>query len=271
MVLDDVERACFVSAGGDSGVFSKIYSSSNESLKDLFQCFSLKGKDVLTVLASSDQLFYSYYYGASSVDAFDINYLTKYYYYLRRWSILYQNRFYPSHDMFRTHRSLFKLFDKVQCRSREEEDALLFWETYLNRVRPSQHEQLYCVERCDQSVKDIKKLKSLIEKQELTFYQGDLFGDFCCPKKYDIIITSNILEYAWNSLKLEKAHDHLKGLLKDKGQIIGSHFIFYPDMERFIMEKEYFERDFDYLEFHQYRENSFTKSFPLGYSYTKKC
>ena len=44
MVLDDVNRAILVSAGEEDEFFSKIYYSSNESLKDLFGSFSVKDK-----------------------------------------------------------------------------------------------------------------------------------------------------------------------------------------------------------------------------------
>ncbi len=139
MTMNDVKWACVVSAGGASGVFSKVYHSSNESLDDLFSCFSLKNKDVLTVLLSSDQLFYALSGGARSVETFDTNHLTKYYYYLRRWTILYQNHFYPSLRMFRNHRVLYSLLDKVDCMSDEEKKAFLFWKSYLEKVTPEQH------------------------------------------------------------------------------------------------------------------------------------
>ncbi len=46
MVIEDVRKACDVSAGIDNGTFSKIYFSSNESLNNLFKCFSVKDKEV---------------------------------------------------------------------------------------------------------------------------------------------------------------------------------------------------------------------------------
>ena len=270
MVLDDVERACEVCSGLDSWTFSKIYFSSNESLKHLFRYFSVKDKDVLTVLGSSDQLFYANYHGARNVDCFDVNGLTKYYYYLRRWALLYQKEYYPSTKMFQNHSYLIRLLDKVKCKNEEEEKAYLFWRTFIERVTPRQHENLYSVDFHNNEIRDMRKLRNIVEEEEFHFYHDDLFDEVTNSKKYDIIITSNVLEYAWNSLKLQKCHDNLKSLLKDGGQVIGSHFVFYPDFSCFLTEKELFETDFDYFEFPSYSEGMVNKKYPLGYSYTKK-
>ena len=63
--------------------YGRLYFCSNEPLELLFNNFSVEGKDVLTVLGSSDQLFHTIDRGANSVDTFDRNPYTKYYYYLR--------------------------------------------------------------------------------------------------------------------------------------------------------------------------------------------
>ena len=223
MVLEDVDGACAVCSGEENGVFSKIYNSSNESLKRLFACFSVKDKEVLTVLGSSDHLFYAMYYGAKSVDSFDINVLTKYYYYLRKWEILYGGHYYFSQDIFRSHKPLYKLLSKVHTKDQQEENAVMFWKYYLNRVSPSEHRDLYCDSKSDNAIKDLKTMKNLLEEQKFTFYHGDLFDEFSCPKKYDVIITSNILEYAYSPLKLYMSRYNLKRHLKDGGKIIGSH------------------------------------------------
>ena len=70
--------------------FKRIYTTSNEQLDAVFRGFDLKDKDILSVLGSSDHVFSEYYLGAKSVTAFDVNELTKYYYYLRKWSLIYR-------------------------------------------------------------------------------------------------------------------------------------------------------------------------------------
>ena len=76
--------------------YHKVYYSSNEYLPQLFNQFSIKDKDVFTVVGSGDQVLYSYYKGARSVDTYDINILTKYYYYLRKWCLEETKEFYLS-------------------------------------------------------------------------------------------------------------------------------------------------------------------------------
>ena len=270
MILEDVSKAVRVVSGEEDHDFSSIYFSSNESLKNLFQRFSLKDKDVLCVLASSDQLFYSYLNGAKSVDTFDVNCLTKYYYYLRRWSILYNKEYYLPRNITSSYKSLYQLIEKVQCDGKMEEDALSFWKEFLLRVSPSQIERLFFRDGEHNKIKQLKQLKEMILQKPFTFYHMNLFDDIDCDKKYDVIITSNILEYGWNTTLLRKGKDNLKNLLRDEGQVISSHFVYTPVALHFMQELQVFEEDFDYHEFPGYQEPFQKKEYPLGYCYTKK-
>ena len=69
----------------------------------------IRDKNVMTVLASSDQLFTFNSLGAKEVDAFDHNILTIYYYYLRKWSIKYNDQLYPEFVMENDYERLKKL------------------------------------------------------------------------------------------------------------------------------------------------------------------
>lgn len=87
-ILDDTED-CFDTLDSD-----RLYLRSNEPLEFIFSQFDFSSKDILSVLASSDQVFSFYQDGANSVDTFDIHRLTEYYYYLRLWCLReYQNSF----------------------------------------------------------------------------------------------------------------------------------------------------------------------------------
>lgn len=270
MVYDDVSKAIRVCSGEEDETFSKIYFSSNEYLKKLYKCFSLENKEVLSVLASSDQMFYAYMGGARKVDTFDVNSLTKYYYYLRRWSIIYDKKYYFSKDIFRSHNHLFKLLDKVKCSDKNEEDALSFWKCYLSNITPKNHQYLYSISGNSNNIIKLKSLRDRLINEKLTFYHMNLFDEINCDKKYDVIITSNILEYGLNPMNLEKGRDNLKKLLKDGGQIIGSHYVFSPNSPKFEEELKIFEKDFSYHELHDYYEPLLMKKYPLGYVYTKK-
>lgn len=61
--------------------FGKIYRNTNENLSKIFSNYNFENKNVLSVLASGDQVFSSYYLGANNVDTFDSNILTYYYFF----------------------------------------------------------------------------------------------------------------------------------------------------------------------------------------------
>ena len=272
MVWDDVYEALQVSGGVEMGSFEKIFGSSNENLKELFQHFSLQGKEVLTVLASSDQFFYSVYYGAGKVDTFDYNPLTKYYYYLRRWLILYRHEYYLPKKAFQDGNYLDDLMFDIHPETEEEEQAHLFWKLYLKEATPKIHEGLYCSELSNSKNKIMDK-DLLCEKLSMihpTFYSFDLFGDISPSKKYDIVIASNILEYGRTTLRLTRCRENLKTLLRPGGRVINSRFTSSQGSKYFDKEKEIFLSDFDFLEFIPKRKGIFYIKEPLGYSYQKK-
>ena len=251
--------------------YDKIYFQSNESLNPLFQNFSVEGKDVLSVLASGDQMFYSYQEGAKSVDTFDINKLTYYYYYLRKWSILYFNQYYPPvNDLVHSHQFLYDVFKKSELFSLEDQDAFSFWKDYTSKTLGFQNEELFYLSSNGDSneIKDLTKLKEILKKNPLSFQHIDISKEFPITKKYDVIILSNILEYLnFMDIDFHQLKSNLNELLNDDGIIICSHL-----MHRVGLEKNIFKDTFDYHEFPYYRKKSIIKNLesPLGYSYTKK-
>jgi len=108
--------------------YARIYTRSNENLPALFSNFSVKDKDVLTVLASSNQYFSAYYLGAKSVDTFDVNYLAEFYWYLRYWLIEYKNTyFFDKEEIKRSNCWLRNSLNCVTCRSEGESRAYRYW------------------------------------------------------------------------------------------------------------------------------------------------
>ena len=74
----------------------KIYFETNEDLDKIFKDIDFSDKDVLSVLASSDQLFKLNSLDTKSIETFDKNKLTYYYYYFRVWTIKYMKKLYPT-------------------------------------------------------------------------------------------------------------------------------------------------------------------------------
>ena len=60
--------------------YNTLFFSTNENLDKLFSKIDVNGKNVLSVLWSGDHAFHLYNNGSSSVDVFDVNKLTIYYY-----------------------------------------------------------------------------------------------------------------------------------------------------------------------------------------------
>lgn len=81
-----------ICSNGRVSNYSKLYRSTNERLSKILSMYDFKDKNVLSVLASSDQLLSSYFLGAKNVDSFDSNVLTFYYFYLRKWCMMYTKK-----------------------------------------------------------------------------------------------------------------------------------------------------------------------------------
>ena len=263
MVAEDFKQACDVinntynNPYDSNPNYSRIYFQSNESLKDLFRCFSVEGKDVLTVLGSSDHLFHALANGAKSVDTFDINHLTKYYYYLPK-------------SIFQNHDFIFELLKLVTCETKQEEEAYQFWSYFIEMVFPVDSGGLFYVGSSNNTVEDVPFLRERLQDYSFHFTQEDLFEGMSSDKKYDVIITSNILEYSGRGhIKLLKGRNHLYDLLKEDGIVIGSHYFHSGEDAYFIDEIDAFRHYFKYKEFPWYQEDRNHKRMPLGYSYTK--
>ena len=79
----------------ESDEYGKMYYRTNEDLVEAYLDTDFQGKEVLSVLASSDQVFTARVLEAKTVDAFDKNRLTLYYFYLRLWTLKYEKELYP--------------------------------------------------------------------------------------------------------------------------------------------------------------------------------
>ena len=262
--LADVKRAIeIVDLGNRSDEYSPLYFSTNEPINELFSSVGIEDKEVLTVLASSDQYFYSCFYNAKSIDTFDKNRLTIYYYYLRKWEIEYLDRFYPDKKMLRNHKHIHELLQKVKPESEEETDAYQFWDNFIRRSFPFSNSALFYFSNNTKSttIEDLNSIKSYMNRHPFSFEVMDIFEPLERDKQYDIIILSNILEYCGID-KFEACRDNLLRLLRDDGIILCSNVIkpAYPVEKK--RELELFQEVLDY--------SSITKGKKeIGYTYQK--
>ncbi len=272
-VEKDIEMTGEVFSGNSvNGSYDSIYTRSNENLDKLFEQFDVSGKKVLTVLSSADQLFFSLLKGASSVDCFDINKLTQYFYYLRKWNIIYNNEYYLPDKLTGVFINdlLCKAKDKLQ--SENEEKAYKYWYEFIRTYPTFMYREMFHtpLRRRNYDI-DMDLLKDNIITKDLNFKCINLC-DKVFSDNYDVIITSNISEYFSDEYELLSNYKkNLSELIGDSGCIISSH-IMYPTIP--LTERTLFFEEFDISEFPSYYDDYYkdlsSPRFPLGYSYTKK-
>ena len=168
--------------------YDKVYYQINEDVNDVLLGEDFTDKDVLSVLASADQYFMFKALDAKKVDAFDFNRLTMYYYFLRKWSIKYNNDVYP--DIFYDDSYVENLLEKVVVSSDLEKKALDFFKMHVSNGSDFS-KFFYDVDvqpYGNTLFQNIRQLKKIIDS-DFTFYNMDLFKDNgdLISKKYDYL------------------------------------------------------------------------------------
>lgn len=266
----DIKSTKKLLAGEKIENYSKIYMNSNENMYILFKNFSVENKKVLTVLSSSDQFFCCYYLGAKSVDSFDCNRLTEYYFYLRRWLLEYKNCFFNlSRKAVLNNKIIDEILRNVKCQGIEDERAYNYWCKYLESgllIKKLFYEDIYD-STFEELVSDMDKLKEIVKNSSLNFRHQDISGNIDKKNKYERVIVSNILEYySLEEDKLKRCRDNLYDILEDDGEVICTNM---SKDRTSIFEKEIFKEKFEFREF-DICQNSELRNFPVGYSYIKK-
>lgn len=254
--------------------FRKIYATSNEQLDVVFKGFDLKDKEVLSVLGSSDQVFSEYYLGAKSVTAFDINELTKYYYYLRKWSLIYRGVDIP----YGNNRIWFiELLSEVLAKSELEEEALSFWRYLCIKVPDCMNKLFLGGVSNNRRVpyeKDLDGMTSIIKDKDIDFSKIDVFDFFDYDRTFDVIVLSNILDYATTPSALVMSRDNLVDHLNDDGIVICSYLLSgfeYSDNDKTRLQDDIFSKRFEVVEGSSYPNPYYpAKEVPASYVYVKK-
>lgn len=230
--------------------YDKVYYQINEDINDVLLGEDFTDKDVLSVLASADQYFMFKALDAKNVDAFDFNRLTMYYYFLRKWSIKYNNDVYP--DIIYDDSYVENLLEKVEVSSDLEKKALDFFKRHVSNG--SNFSKLfYDVDAQPYGntlFQNVRQLKKIVDS-DFTFYNMDLFRNNrdLITKKYDYLYISNILDWAReDSSKITIAKDNLLSLLKDNGKVICSRLV-NRSKSGVLSEREIFDENFQLREF----------------------
>ena len=265
-VSDDIENTRSILLGGKS---ANVYFETNEYVGEILDNFDVENKKVLTVLASGDQAFHFYNKGAKKVDVFDKNPLTIYYYYLRRWVILYLKRSYPDFNF----NSIFlrNILKNVIPSDDREKMAIEYWTKFADLLDTLDIQSKYyfydrvLLKKDDEF--DCEKLSSILENDEFNFYNIDLAKKIKIPEKYDIIYTSNVSHYVKNTGTFNSYGLNLKHHLNKNGVIISSSISGFGAAEE---EREILEKNFNHHILPEVYQPHLLDSYSPGYYYTKK-
>lgn len=222
--------------------YGKIYYKTNEDLLFPYEEIDFYEKDVLSVLSSGDHVFTARFLEAEKVDAFDINVLTLYYFYLRLWSIQYKKELFPKilNEDFKWLESLLKI---VEPQTERENIVLSFYKKHMEGR--TNFKNLFFdpgyQTRGRTSYNDVTELLNYTDTN-LNFYNVDFFQKTSIKNDYDIILLSNVLEWSHSEERLKQAVLNLAALTRKDGLVICSRLFPSTDLEQ---EKEFFAPYFE--------------------------
>lgn len=207
----DINRARDVINNNNFMDFNTVYSFSNEDLVSCFKDFNFKNKDCLTVLASSDQALDMFLKGAKDITTFDINPLTKYYFYLKKAALLSHISkeeyvdFFGTRKFFQGEEFYKNMFDKILCNL--DKSSLEFWKQLLQEFSITQIKyNLFVIENYNfeplkksinyLNAENYKKLCEIIKYKNIDFINCNIKNlPENLSKSYDYIYLSNIAQY----------------------------------------------------------------------------
>lgn len=263
----------------NSKKYHGLYYSTNEQVEDILSNFSIKNKEVLSVIGSGDQAFHLYNSGANIIDLFDRNKLSINIYYLRMWIIKYMKKYY--YPINEDTSQIISLLKHVKPETKDEMRALKFWKLLFKIDKNISLGETLC--DSPKYICDIDNIETLVKKMSekaSTFYNIDISKKQKINKKYDIVYVSNILDWIifdisdlldYMALSINQTHNlmkqrfnryynNLERLTKEDGIVIGS----YVNIKKHdYFQKLIAEKIFDIHEIYKNDE-------PIGYYYTKK-
>ena len=231
--LKDYLVSRVISFGKSVNGYGKIYYQTNEDLVEPYIDIDFQNKDVLSVLASGDHVFTSRLLDSHKVDSFDFNPLAIYYFYLRLWTIEYSKVLYPK-IMDGDYTWLKSLLDYITPRNDQEKMALKFFKNHIRDHTDLSH--LFYDLTCQPLGRTLYQKPSELDdclSRYLNFFEIDLFKKFYLESTYDIVLISNILEWARKDpKKLKIASDNLARVTKRDGVVVCSELIYKTPEEK---------------------------------------
>lgn len=225
-----------------------IYLYGTESIGAYYKALNLKGKSVLTVNGSGDQVLNAYFFGAGKVVGFDIVKNTHYMLNLKIAALKkleykeYLSFFggkegignldYSTYNLLKEHldKKTIKFFDKLYLQFKNKGTKLISSKNF--RKRKEFYTKLDDINPFLANEKNYKKIKRVIKNVRPVFLESDIYEiHLKTNEKFDIINLSNVLNYVSRKLVKEnnpnplrhinqKIFLNLKKILCEKGKVI---------------------------------------------------
>lgn len=220
--------------------YQSIYMFATENLNGVINTLDVREKDILTVSSSGDHIFNMLLRGAKSVEAYDINLFSKYYFYFKKSAIRTLTRdefihfFFGKNYSFKDQRFNEDIYFKI-VKNIEDSDSKFFFDILGRGVGSKKifksnlfFENYYSKNtyiECNDYLRNednYKKLQQILDSYGYKFYRLNIFDDISeiGDKKYDIIYLSNILDRIIGKDKLETIKRIKKVILKLKKYLV---------------------------------------------------
>lgn len=254
-----------------NGDYSEIYSFTTENLNEYLPEFDIKDKEVLTVLASGDQVFNLILLQAKKIVTFDVNKLSYYYYELKKTAIkkLRYDEFLEFFMIDSEENFDCNIFDKLQ--SFLPADVEEYWEAIFKYFEYSGH-RLRLSNLFDNEFntnewtfkgnsylneESYKELRSKIDSVDVTFVNLDIKKIEEIESKFDYVIISDLANYIEDVFEKNHIKEYAKivktiksKLLNKNGNVIFAYIYDYAsntkkkstsDLENVTLLKETFK------------------------------
>ena len=268
----DINRTCEMFQNqGNSKRFNKydrVYFETNERCEEILSNFDFTDKCILTVLSSGDQAFQFYKHGAKSVDLFDINKLTIYYYYLRIWHMKKYGTMYPEWGFDNDY--IRNLLASVKPNSMNEIIAYKYWSCFISRLDLKMINKFFyhSYSKKIEDDYDISLLLKKIDDDNFSFFNKDFSLPLDIPKKYDCIYTSNLSDYIKDE-RLKIYRDNLYNHLNKGGIVLSTNLSGSINCNKYMCQKRALRSHFKYKKISSLNEE-FMERDDIGYSYKKR-
>lgn len=242
MVKDDIEQAKKIISCRDEkhykeNFFYSLYPFSNENLKAYFKSQDFNGKRALTLGSSGDQILNLISLGCEDVTSFDINPFVRYYYELKKASIMGLNRseylkfLYQRKYLLTKFKDLSDLSLFKSIRHYMDSDSILFWESLFDEFGIHQVKQWFFIKDSlfkENIIKnngyldyeDFSNIRGKLEKSRVSFVTDDIRNIVNIDSSFDFMFLSNVLDYVFDFHL--KEYDEITKCMGEYGSFVDS-------------------------------------------------